>query len=527
MRCASCGTELIPGKRFCHACGARATSQCPACGASVTAEFRFCPDCGVELASAGVHDVPPATDDRLARMAGQIPEGLAHKIRAAQETIAGERKQVTVLFCDLAGSTAIAERLDPEEYAELLDQYLELSFREIYRLEGIVTYSAGDGLMALFGAPVAHEDAPQRAIRAALAIRTALSKLDARLRSRHGVELRARIGIHTGPVVVGTVGNDMKMDYTAIGDTTNLAARLEALAAPGTVFISEATHRLVRGFFDVKPTGPLDVKGKREPVSAFEVVGPMHETSPMPIAAERGLTPLVGREAELAQLEACLRRVTVDRAQVVSVVGDAGSGKSRLLYELKRRLANEPVVFFEGRCSSMSHAVPYHPFLSMLRRYFDLAPGDSPEVACQKVSDTLGVAFENLGQSYPLMSRFLSLIPDPGGEMPAEEFKRESFNAIARLLLGETEEAPVVMLLEDLQWIDDASLELFESLVARLSTARVMVVVSHRPEGRPRWQPPAAYTQLVLEHLSDEHVTDIIRSVVGGALPAELESLLT
>src|SRR5204862_1115052 len=285
MRCGSCGTELIAGKRFCHACGARAALLCPGCGANVAQDFRFCPDCGRDLASAGVHDAPPPpADDPLQRLAQQIPEGLAHKIRAAQETIAGERKQVTVLFCDLAGSTAIAERLDPEEYVELLDEYLELSFREIYRLEGIVTYSAGDGLMALFGAPVAHEDAPQRAIRAALAIREALAALDIRLRAERAIELRARIGIHTGPVVVGTVGNDLKMDYTAIGDTTNLASRLESLAVPGSILVSEATSRLVRGFFQVRSVGPFTVKGKSEPITAFEVLGEITSSAPMAVA---------------------------------------------------------------------------------------------------------------------------------------------------------------------------------------------------------------------------------------------------
>src|SRR2546422_10180814 len=225
MRCTSCGTELLAGKRFCHACGAKAALQCPGCGATIAADFRFCPDCGRNLAAGSADDVPPPTADPMARAAVEMPETLAHKIRAAQEAIAGERKQVTVLFCDLVGSTAIAERLDPEEYADLLDEYLALAFREIYRLEGIVTYSAGDGLMALFGAPVAHEDAPQRAIRAALAIEGALGSLNELLRGR-GLELRARIGINTGPVVVGTVGNDLKMDYTAIGRTTHLASRL-------------------------------------------------------------------------------------------------------------------------------------------------------------------------------------------------------------------------------------------------------------------------------------------------------------
>src|SRR5205809_1577480 len=383
VRCTACGTELIAGKRFCHACGARVALTCRGCGATVSPAFRFCPDGGLEIGSAGVHDAPPpAADDPLARRSRHIPEALADKIRSAH-TIAGERKQVTVLFCDLAGSTAIAERLDPEEYHDLLDQYPELAFREIYRVEGIVNQIAGDGLMALFGAPVAHEDAPQRAIRAALAIVGALGSLNERLRGR-GLELQARIGINTGPVVVGTVGNDLKMDYTAIGDTTNLASRLESLAAPGTILVSEATYRLVRGFFQVRPTGPLAVKGKSEPVAAYEIRGESAAATPMAVAAERGLTPLVGGDGELAQLEASFQRLTGNRAEVVGVGGEAGLGKTRLLYEFRRRLVGEPAIFFEGRCSALGQAAPYFPFIYMLKHYFGLVPGDTADAACAK-----------------------------------------------------------------------------------------------------------------------------------------------
>ena len=220
MRCRACGTELLPGKSFCHACGARATQTCGHCGAEVDPGFRFCPDCGQALTS----DAPPAP-----RAASSVPEDLAQKIRSAQ-SLPGERKQVTVLFCDLAGSTAVAGGLDPEVYREVLDQYVALAMHEVYRFEGIVNQLSGDGFMALFGAPVAHEDAPQRAVLAALAIRDALAHFNDQLQRERGVALPARIGLNTGPVVVGTVGNDLKMDYTAIGDTTNLAARLEQLA---------------------------------------------------------------------------------------------------------------------------------------------------------------------------------------------------------------------------------------------------------------------------------------------------------
>jgi class 3 adenylate cyclase/tetratricopeptide (TPR) repeat protein len=527
MRCTSCATELIAGKRFCHACGARAALQCPGCGANIGADFRFCPDCGRNLSAGGTDDVPPPTADPMARPGVAMPETLAHKIRAAQEAIAGERKTVTVLFCDLAGSTAIAEQLDPEEYADLLDEYLALSFREIYRLEGIVTYSAGDGLMALFGAPVAHEDAPQRAIRAALAIRHELATLNARVGAERGIELRARIGIHTGPVVVGTVGNDLKMDYTAIGDTTNLASRLESLAVPGTIVVSEATHRLVRGFFEVRRAGPFVVKGKSEPVVAYEVVAESMAATPMAIAAERGLTPFVGRDEELAQLEACFRRLGGNLAQVVAIVGDAGLGKSRIVYEFRRLIDGDSVAFFEGRCSSLGQAVPYSPFVNMVKQYFGIVPSDDSDAVCAKIVARLGAGSAEMAeQEYPALSRLLGLRVSQSGEAGAEELKRETFDAVTHLLLAESEHTPVVMILEDLHWIDDGSRELLESLVARLATARVMVLVTHRAEDRATWRTRAALTQLVLKRLGDQDVGTIIRAVAGGALPDALERLL-
>src|SRR2546428_2998260 len=481
MRCTRCGTELLSGKKFCHACGARAALQCLRCGAAVSPEFRFCPDCG-EALDATVHDtVSPPTDDPFARLSRHIPEALARKIRGAQGTIEGERKQVTVLFCDLAGSTAIAERLDPEEYHDLLEEYLELAFREIYRFEGVVNHVAGDGMMALFGAPVAHEDAPQRAIRTALRIQDALAALNTRLLARRRLELRARIGVHTGPVVVGTLGNDLKMDYTAIGDTTNLAARLESLATPGTILVSEATLRLVRGFFQVQPTGPLAVKGKSEPVVAYEVLGESSEATPMAIAAERGLTPLVDREEQLEQLAACFRRLETRVVQVLAVVGEAGVGKSRLVYEFKQGLEGTGVALFEGRCSALGEAVPFSSFLGMMKHHFGIIPGDSAVVAGDKVRVKLGKNADHLERFYPALSRLLGLHAGDEPVPAPEEVKRESFEAVTRLVLGASERAPVVVLLEDMHWIDDPSRELLESLVGRVAAAPAMVLVTHRP----------------------------------------------
>jgi len=454
-----------------------------------------------------------------------MPTGLAEKLRSLGGSLAGERKQVTVVFCDLAGSTAVADRLDPEVYGELLEQYVALALHEVYRFEGIVTQLAGDGFMALFGAPIGHEDAPQRAVWSALAIRDALAHFNRQLEAERGLSLPARIGVHTGPVVVGTVGNDLKMDYTAIGDTTNLASRLESLAQPGSILVSEATARLVRGFFHLREVGPLTVKGKSDPVPAFEVLAARDQASPMAVAAERGLTPLVGRSEELAQLEACYRRLDGELTQLVAVIGETGNGKSRVIYEFKERLLrdHEPVHFFEARCAALSQNVPLFPFVAMLRQYFDLEPGDSPESAHAKVERRLGKGAAEVEEAFPLLCRVLSVPAELPADLPLDALKQEAFKAIQKLVTAETRRAPVVMIVEDLHWIDEPSQQLLEMIVAKLGRMRAMVLVSHRPEYRPHWRTGAALTQLTLRPLLDDEVVQITRALAGGALPAQLE----
>jgi len=527
MRCANCGTELLPGKAFCHACGAPAERKCPNCEARLQGTFKFCPDCGFQLTAPEVQQRPavelpsPPTSER------DMPVGLAQKIRATQGAIEGERKLVTVLFCDLAGSTAIAERLDPEEYRELLEQYVALGFSAIYRFEGIVNQLAGDGMMALFGAPIAHEDAPQRAILAALAIQEAMGGLNEQLRGNRGPELRARIGIHTGPVVVGTVGNDLKMDYTAIGDTTNLASRLESLCPPGSILVSEQTYNLVRGLFDTHAVGPFDVKGKSEPVVAYEVRGERRSVNPILIAAERGLTPLVGRDEELAHLEACFQRLKGGLPQVVALVGESGSGRSRLIYEFKQRIAGEPIVF-EARCSGLSQRTPYYPWLVMLQQYFDLGIDTPTQCACERLAQKLAQLGPKAERGAPYLCRMLSLPAAGLDDVPAEDTKRETYEAVASIFKLESMRAPVVIVIEDLHWSDEASREMLERAVSELGRARMMFVLTHRPDHQIAWRTTAAFTQLTLSRLSDVAAIEIIRSIAGGPLPDDLEkSILT
>ncbi len=522
MNCTSCGTQLLDGKLFCHECGAAALLRCPHCGIESRPEHRFCPDCGHSLReSAPAAPRPaPAPDPRF----GGTPGASAWPRQAAAQPsvpIAGERKQVTVLFCDLEGSTAIAEGLDPEEYRDLLERYLELCIREVDRMEGIVNQLAGDGFMALFGAPIAHEDEPERATRAALAIQAALTRLNRDQAEQRHPELRARIGIHTGPVVVGTVGNDLKMDYTAIGDTTNLAARLQSLAEPGTILISGATRNLVAGRFELHETGPIDVRGKSEPVVAWEVRSFTEEVTPMAIAEARGLTPLVGLQEELSQLDACFERLTGGMPQLVSVIGDPGSGKSRLVYEFKRRLAGHDAVLLEARASALTQSVPFAPLTNMLKQFFGLAPGEETDCACQKIAERVKRWDTNLDEIYPAMCKLLATSQDDDG---AESPRQQVMEAFERLLGGLLREAPgVVILLEDLHWMDEASRELIERQVAGMERLPVMALVTHRPEYQPHWQVRSASTQIVLRPLLDEQAAEIARARAGGPLPAELE----
>ncbi len=527
MPCAQCGTELLPGKKFCHACGAPVPAACSECGTRLEPTWRFCPECGRAQGDASVPSSPNTSeptapiDEQLARIARHIPETLASRIRSSG-AVAGERKRATVFFCDLVGSTAIAENLDPEVYRELLDRYLELVLAEIYRFEGIVNQLAGDGFMALFGAPIAHEDAPERAVRAALAIQSSLGELSKRLLAERGVALRARIGIHTGIVVAGTVGNDLKMDYTAIGDTTNLAARLQSIAAPGTIVISDATRALLHGRFGTSPVGPFDVKGRSEPVTAHQVDG-LAERAPS-FSGERGeLTPFVGREAELAQLEACFDRLEGGLAQVVSIVGDAGIGKSRLVHEFRKRLEGRELELLETRCSSLTRSVPYAPWAAMLRRWFDVTPADDERCACEKISKRLSGEDGTRDEGYSDLCWLLSIPVEERQADESDPAQLRGFDAVSRLIARTSLRAPVVMIIEDLHWLDDASRRILEMAVARTGSARLMIVTTYRPDHQPSWQPNGAFTQLRLRPLGEADALRIVRARAGGPAPREVE----
>src|SRR2546425_901016 len=333
VKCPRCQHENRYGAKFCEECATPLARTCENCGSQLSATAKFCPECAHPVAGL-------TSGDRFASPESYTPKHLAEKILTSRTALEGERKQVTVLFVDISGFTSLSERLDVEEVHQLMSRAFDLMLAEVHRYEGTVNQFLGDGIMALFGAPIAHEDHARRAVQAALGIGRAPEDYQRDLVPR-GISFRARQGLNTGLVVVGSIGSDLRMDYTAVGDTTNVAARLQQAGEPGRVTISEATHRLVRGYFETRPIGGISLKGKAEPVVAWEVVAARETRTRLEVEAERGLTPFVGRERELGLLLDAFDRARSDRGQVTFVVGDAGIGKSRLLLELRRRVGDE------------------------------------------------------------------------------------------------------------------------------------------------------------------------------------------
>jgi class 3 adenylate cyclase len=358
MKCPKCQFENPEGLKFCGECGAKLERLCPKCNSTNPAQFKFCGECGHNLTLPSIPPKELSFDEKLKKIQKYLSKGITEKILSQRDRIEGEKKQVTVMFCDMEGFTSLSEKLGPEEMYGLMDQVYEIVIHKVHDYDGTVNEMTGDGIMALFGAPIALEDAPQRAIRSALAIHREINKFSEQLKSEKKIPpLRMRIGIHTGPVVVGTLGNDLRVDFKAAGDTVNLASRMEALADPGTTYVTEDTFRLTEGFFRLESLGEKRVKGKEEPIKVYQIIAPSTRRTRFDVSAERGLTPFVGRERELELLLDGFERVKGGKGQVFSIVSEAGMGKSRLLYEFRKAIANEDVTLFEGKCLSYSRSV--------------------------------------------------------------------------------------------------------------------------------------------------------------------------
>ena len=514
IRCGRCEHENREDARFCDACGASLEASCSGCGRLLRPGARFCDGCGAAVTAAAPAEGDPPSRQPLS----YTPAHLAERILRQRSALEGERKIVTVLFADAVGFTSIGERVDPEDLHAWMERCVQALLAEVHHFEGVVNQFTGDGVMALFGAPLALEDAPRRAVMAGLAMQSAIQPLAREIHATRGIEFRMRIGIHTGPVVVGRIGNDLRMDYTAIGDTTNLAARLQAAAAPGSVLVSEATHRLVEGLFEERSVGPLELKGKSQPVAAFEMLSERRGRRRIDVLADRGLTAFTGREHELAALTDAFESARRGSGQVVFLAGDAGIGKSRLLYEFRSSLAGAPHVWIEGRCASYGSATAFLPIVDALRRWFGIDDRDDEAAAVAKVDAAVLALGADLAWALPFVRLLLSL---PAGDeaaaaLDAASRRSQTFGALKALALRAAATDPLVLAIEDLHWIDRASEEYLAFLADVVPGMRALLVCSHRPGYRQPFGDRSYHARVALRPLSDAEMARMTRSLLDS-----------
>ena len=455
------------------------------------------------------------------------PKHLAEKILTSASALQGERKQVTVLFVDVSGFTSLSERLDPEDVHGLMSRAFELMLAEVHQNEGTVNQFLGDGIMALFGAPIAHEDHARRAVRAALGIERALAGFQRELTSR-GIMFRARQGLNTGLVVVGSIGGDLRMDYTAVGDTTNVAARLQQVGEPGRVTISEATYRLVRGYFETRRIGDIHLKGKAEPVAAWEVVGAHETRTRLEVESERGLTTFVGREREITVLLDAFERARGGEGQALFLVGDAGIGKSRLLLELRRRVG-DTATWQEGHCLSFGNAMAFHPLIDLVRRRFGIEEADDEAAIGAKIEHGVSASGADPGTIAPYLRALLSIDPADSEVRAMSPAQRhgETFEAMRRLLVRAAEGHAQVLVIEDLHWIDSASERFLSTLVDSIPALRVLLVFTYRPGYTNPFGERSYFTRVVPAALSVEDSGRMAAAVLeADALPDALRSVI-
>ena len=449
--------------------------------------------------------------------ASYTPKHLADKILAARASLEGERKQVTVLFADVQDFTSISEKLDPEDVNDLIGECMLFLTEEIHRYEGTIAQFLGDGVMALFGAPIAHEDAPQRALYAALGMRERLRDYALKMKQR-GIDFNMRIGLNTGLVVVGRIGDDLTMEYTAMGDTVNLASRMESTAEPGTIQVSESTYRLTEGYFDFKPLGEIEVKGKKELVKAYQLLGIGHIKTRLGVSEMRGLTPFVGRQKELGQLMECYERAKKGQGQgqVVGIVGEPGVGKSRLLLHMRTILPQGEYSYFEGRCIHYGGSMAFLPFLDVLRSYFAIEEGERDFVVKKKMAERVSQLDEKVRYILPPLQDILSLKVEDEEYLKLDPVLKRAriFDSIRDLLVRESQNRPLVLAIEDLHWIDKSSEEFLGYLIGGLASAHILLLILYRPEYTHQWGSKTYYTQIRVDELPLETSAEMVQAIL-------------
>jgi adenylate cyclase len=509
MKCPQCQADNLGDSVFCEECGAALEAACPQCGSGNRLTAKFCRKCRAALGA-----VPsPGPDPRAF-----TPQHLADKILQSKSALEGERKQVTVLFADVNGSMELAESLDPETWSAMMQRFFTILAEGVERFEGFVDKFTGDGIMALFGAPIAHEDHAQRACYAALQLRDALATYAREVKRQHGLGFSVRMGLHSGEVVVGKIGDDLRMDYTAQGHTVGLAARMQELASPDTVYLTGRTAELVAGYFTVDDLGVFPVKGVADPVPVFQLQGLGAVRTRFDASRARGLTRFVGRDDDMRSLDVALERACAGSGQVVGVVAEAGTGKSRLCFEFLERCRAKGLRVLVGGAVAHGKNLPLLPILQIFREYYGITERDSNQLVREKIAGRLLLFTEEYREVLPTLFDFFGA-PDPKNPPPRmdpEARQRQLFGVLRQLTQRDVTQGPVVTLIEDLHWIDAASEAWLAEMVDAVGGgAHRLVIVNFRPEYRAAWMQKSWYHQLPLLPLGPEAIRELLADLLG------------
>jgi len=509
MRCSNCNAENPEGKKFCDDCGAHLTNRCPRCGAATRPTKRFCGDCGAALVAN------PIVPSPVPSLSMQFAASPAERTRLGSAE--GERKTVTALFADIKGSTELMENLDPEEARVIIDPALKLMIDAVRRYDGYVVQSTGDGVFALFGAPLAHEDHAQRALYAAIRMRDELQRYSVKLVADGGNPIQGRIGVNTGEIVVRNIETgDRQVEYTPIGHTINLASRMQAVAPIGSIGATDSTRKLCEGYFTFKSLGPTRVKGASEPVEIYQVTGQGPLRTRFQAAARRGLSKFVGRDHELEQMKRALQLARNGQGQIVAAIGEPGIGKSRLFHEFKAIVGNG-ILTLEAYSVSHGKASAYLPLLELLRDYFRIATEDDLRLRREKVAGKIMILDRGLEDALPYLYALLGITEgeNPLAQMDTQVRRRRTHEALKRVLLRESLNQPLVVIFEDLHWIDAETEEFLNLIAESIANAPILLLVNYRPEYHHQWGNKSCYTQLRLNPLAHENTDEMLTTLIG------------
>jgi class 3 adenylate cyclase/tetratricopeptide (TPR) repeat protein len=511
MNCGECQREVPAEARFCMHCGAALAVACGSCGAAVSLTARYCSACGQERTIPA--ETRESTGDEY------TPRHLRDGVLRAPSEVRGERKRVTILFADVKSSVELSEQLDAEVWHAVLDRFFAILTQDIHRYEGTVNQYTGDGIMAIFGAPKAQEDHAQRACCAALQMRNELAVLHERLAEEHGIDFRARMGLNSGEVIVGTIGTGLRFDYTAKGHTVGMAARMEQLAAPGEVYLAEATARLVDGYFDLEALGEQPIRGSREPQRVYRLRGPGPLLSRLDRARTQRLSPLVGRNAELRWLEEAYDRVAQGAGSIVGVSAEAGLGKSRLCFEFEERALGRGAAVYGADCRARGETRPLAPVVALLRAICGAGADDRCPLLREKLERAVAERDPSLAADLPLLRDFLGASEGPEPDLAgldAHARRRRLLRCGLQLLEIESRSHPVVLLIEDLHWADIGTLAFLEQLARFVEEMRVLVLVTYRPEFRAPWMGHPAYESLAIPALDAVEARELVAHRLGS-----------